>query len=80
MSDKTKIKKMKIALVLDAEARCKLQELLAGKCDTVYLDEVCFDHLKIEKLKNDCLKIGDIELKHGKIECLKLEASADECC
>ncbi|ASS74919.1 hypothetical protein CIG75_07940 [Tumebacillus algifaecis] len=80
MSCKTKIKKLKIALVLDEEARCKLREMLAGNCDTLYLDEVCFEHLCIEKMKNDCLKIGDIELKHGKIECLKMEVIDPSCC
>jgi hypothetical protein len=73
MSDKTKIKKMKLALVLDEEARAQLRELLAGHTDCVYLDEVDFKHLRIEKVKNDGLKIEDIKLKRGEIECLKLE-------
>ncbi|MFD2169020.1 hypothetical protein [Tumebacillus lipolyticus] len=80
MSDKTKIKKMKIALILDAEARAQLREMLAGHTNCVYLDEVCFEHLRIEKLKCDCMTIDDLKMKRGKIDCLKLEVCEPECC
>lgn len=80
MSDKTKIKSMKLALVLDQEARQQLLTLINGQCNEIYLDDICFKHLKIEEVKCDCMKIDDIKLKHGKIKCLKICNVQDDCC
>jgi hypothetical protein len=80
MSDKTKIKKMKLGLVLTPELRAELQHLLSGQCDVVYLEHIHFEDLCIEELKNDGLCIDDLKLKRGKIKCLKLKAVEAEDC
>lgn len=72
MSDKVKIKEMKMALILTPEVRAALQSLATGQCGEVFLDDVCFRHLKIEHVKADGLKVEDIKLKRGKIRCLKI--------
>ena len=80
MSDATKIKKMKLGLVLNAETRAQLHQLLSGQCDVVYLDHIYFEDLCIEELKNDCLSIEDLKVKCGKIKCLKLKAIEEDRC
>ncbi|PWK13115.1 hypothetical protein [Tumebacillus permanentifrigoris] len=81
MSDKTKIKSMKLALVLNEESRRELIAMLSGQCNEVYLDDIYFKHLKIEEVKcGDGLKIEDIKLKRGKIKCLRLCAVREETC
>ncbi|GIM47228.1 hypothetical protein DNHGIG_27770 [Collibacillus ludicampi] len=74
MSHKTRIKKFRIELCLDDELRCKLAELVNGHTDTVHIDDVFFRHLRIEEVKADCLKVEDIKMKKGCIECLKISA------
>lgn len=74
MSDKVKIKEMKIGLVLTPELRAALQSLVSGQCEVAYLDNVYFEHLKIEKVKADGLKVDDIKLKRGCIKCFKIKA------
>jgi hypothetical protein len=78
MSHRTKIKKVRVEICLDNELRCKLAELVNGHTDTVYLDDVFFKHLKIEEVKSDCLKVEDIRLKKGCIECLKITTFTPE--
>jgi hypothetical protein len=74
MSDKVKIKEMKIGLVLTPELRAALQSLASGQCEVAYLDNVYFEHLRIEKVKADGLKVDDIKLKRGCIKCFKIKA------
>lgn len=63
---------------MDEELRCKLAELVNGTCDTVYIDDVWFRHLKIEEVKHDGLKVEDIKLRKGVIECLKIHTAPPE--
>ncbi|MGZ4032696.1 MAG: hypothetical protein ACXVC1_08780 [Tumebacillaceae bacterium] len=77
MSDKVKIKEMKIGLLLTPELRAALQSLATGQCEVAYLDDVYFEHLCIKKVKADGLKVEDIKLKRGCIKCFKIKAIAE---
>lgn len=79
MADKTKIKKVKLELVLDREEREQMIAMLRGECECVSLENVCFEHFEIDELKCDCCKIEGIECKHGKIKNLKLSVFQPEC-
>lgn len=79
MADKTKIKKVKMKLVLDHEEREQLIAMLRGECECVSLEHVCFEHFEIDELKSDCCKVEGIECDRGKIKCLKLSVYQPEC-